>query len=1160
MSARYEIPAATRVVQARASDPAASAWVSANAGSGKTTVLVRRVIRLLLAGNPPTRILCLTFTKAAAAHMANEVLKVLGAWVRLDDKELDRAIVEVSPLKSTPELRARARRLFAAALETPGGLKVQTIHAFCDRVLHQFPFEARVPAGFEVLDEIREADLLTRARNAVLIEAAAEPMGALGRALAHAVSVATDTSLEEALQEAVRARREILRLVRQDNTAMLRSALDLKPDETIAAIETTIVASPHLPSASWPATADSLRSGSTVDQELADRIRTAAAAQGESRFTAYLEVFLTRDGTLRSRSRFFTKKIRDADPGLADRLEQEFDRIADLLDKYRAAMACERTAALLVLAAAMIRRYEQVKRDRGELDYADLIHNTAAMFDDVAASWVLYKLDGGIDHVLIDEAQDTSPEQWEVIGKLTEEFFAGRGAREDRGRTIFAVGDEKQSIFGFQGAEPARFDEMRREFKRRVEAAGAIFHPERLGLSFRSAPGILSAIDSIFSRSEAHRGLSSAEEIGTAHTAIRSRAPALVEIWPVVKPADDADDGLAWDAPLDAQSPRSAPVVLAQHIAKAVKYWLGGGLAVGDARRPPRPGDVIVLVRQRGPLFEAILQALKRADVPVAGADRLKLTEHIAVMDLLALGDALTLEGDDLALACALKSPLFGLSEDELFDLAHGRERTLAASLAEKSQSHSRFAAAAEKLRRWRGEARGLRPFDFFSRVLGRDHGREQILSRLGMEAVDALDEFLARALAYEATETPSLTGFLAFLRRAGTEVKRDLEVESATVRVMTVHGAKGLEAPIIVLADTASAPSGRHDPRLLPLPVQNAPADEPQALVWALKKDLDSMSLQEARAAAQKIREAEYRRLLYVALTRAADVLVVCGHESARQGESKLPEGCWYNLAHEALKGSEENPELIETKVPYFDAKVWRWRPQAMRAAKSKAKKPQPAIKLAPWIHQKALPAPRPLERRRPSDFDRNDAPPTPYAQPNKKLLDPRERGNLLHRLLQFLPDQPPAERGEAARRFLTIAARELASTDRDALAAEALAVLEHPDLAALFGAESRAELDILARLAEMPGIEVSGRIDRLAITPEAVLIADYKTDATPPRSPREAPDNYVKQLALYRAVLKKVYPKKALRAYLIWTAAPAIHEIPAARLDAALKIVTSA
>ena len=1156
MSERQQIPERTRDQQTRASDPEASAWVSANAGSGKTTVLVRRVIRLLLAGSPPARILCLTFTKSAAAHMANEVLKTLGDWVRLDDQALDRAIAEVSPLKLTPELRAQARRLFAAALETPGGLKVQTIHAFCDRVLHQFPFEARVPAGFEVLDEVREADLLTRARNAVLIEATADPDGGLGRALAHAVTVASDQSLEEALAEAVRRRDDILRLAKQDGAALLRSAFELKPDETVAAIEAKIVASPHLPFANWSSTADSLRAGSKVDQELADRILAAASAQAETRCSAYLEVFLNSKGELRSRDRFFTKKNRDANPGLADRLEREFDRIADLLDKHRAATACERTAALIVLAAATIRRYEQAKRARGVLDYADLIHKTVLMFDDIAAAWVLYKLDGGIDHILIDEAQDTSPQQWDVIAKLAEEFFAGRGAREDRTRTLFAVGDEKQSIFSFQDADPAYFDLKRREFKKLVEAAGSVFHPVRLDLSFRSAPIVLQAIDQVFARSEARAGLASADEAPIVHEAIRVKAPARVEIWPTVKPAEEADEGLAWDAPLDARSASSPPVILAQHIAKAVKFWLGGGLAVGDGdkRRAPCAGDVIILVRRRGPLFEAILQALKRADVAVAGADRLKLTEHIAVMDLLALGDALALETDDLALACALKSPLLGLGEDYLFVLAYGRSGTLAAALAEKARDDSRFAAADEKLRRWRAEAHALRPFDFFSRMLGHDSGREHFLARLGIEAADALDEFLARALAYETTETPSLPGFLAFLRRAGTEVKRDLEVESAAVRVMTVHGAKGLEAPIIVLADTTSLPGGRYDPKLFALSVPNAPPNTATALAWGMKKETDSESLKAARAEAQKNRENEYRRLLYVALTRAADALVVCGYESKRE---HLPTDCWYRLVHDALKGSEEKPELIETKVPYFDEKVLRWRPEALRAAKPRAEKRRKTTKPPAWLEKPAPAARPPLARISPSSFDRDEGHDRPDARVSSGALEARKRGVLIHRLLQSLPELPAEKRKSEAERWLAEARPELAAETRATLAAEAIAVIEHPDLAVLFGAGSRAEVELLARL---PGMQIPGRIDRLAVTPQAVWIADYKTNAAPPASPHEAPENYVQQLALYRAVLEKVYPEKALRAVLVWTAAPAIHEIPAARLAAALKHVTSA
>ncbi len=945
------LPEKTRQAQENASDPAVSAWVSANAGSGKTTVLVRRTIRLMMAGTPPARILCLTYTKAAAAHMANEVLRVLSQWVRLDDAALDAKLAEVDPAPISDARRARARRLFAAALETPGGLKVQTIHAFCDRVLHQFPFEARVPAGFEVLEELGERDLLARARLSVLLQAASERDGELGRALARAVAVASDQGLAAALDEAVRERRKLQRFFEHHGAgvdAAMAAALGLEAKDTLANVEKRIVEGPHLPRAEWPRIAARMHA---LDGNARKRGMALAAAAADSDPAAaideYFSVFFTGDGDPRADGGFGNQGARAQEPDLFARLFEERDRLVPLFEKRTAASARERSMALLTLAGATIHRYEAMKAERGRLDFGDLVGKTADLLSDTAAAWVHYKLDGGIDHILIDEAQDTSPEQWTVIEKLAEEFFAGLGARADRPRTIFAVGDEKQSIFGFQGADPARFDAMRREFTKRSLSADLPFADEKLTLSFRSMRGVLVAIDKVFERPEAHRGLSSSDPGKTIHEAIRTEAPALVELWPTVKPdAKDDEDGLAWDAPLDAEAETNPAVKLARQIAAAVAHWTSGGLAVTDRQtrktRAARAGDVIVLVRRRGVLFEAILRALKDRGVAVAGADRLDLVEHIAVMDLLALADALLLEHDDLSLACALKSPLFGLTDDDLMALAPGRTGTLAAALDEKSKTDARFKPAAEKLARWREEARKLRPFDFLSRVLGRDRGRELILGRLGDEAADAIDELLARALAYEQTEAPTLAGFAAFLRRAGAEVKRDLEIESQAVRVMTVHGVKGLEAPIVVLADTTGIPAdGRHDPRLLTLPVPDAPPVAPEAPVWALGSKFDSKNLGDARRTARGKREEEYRRLLYVAITRAADALVVCGYDSKRRDEAELPDGSWYRLVHDALK-----QDMEEQDAPGFEGKVWRLKPtptrrgrEAARAGHSKAR-----------------------------------------------------------------------------------------------------------------------------------------------------------------------------------------------------------------------------
>ena len=1158
MNAR-PVPEKTRLAQAAASDPNASAWVAANAGSGKTHVLAQRAIRLLLAGEPPARILCLTFTKAAAAHMANQVLNILREWVGLDDAALDRRLAALDAQPESDARRAAARRLFATAIETPGGLKVQTIHAFCDRVLHQFPFEARVPAGFQVLDETGENELLSRVRNAVLLKATNDRASELGRAFATAVAAASDKSLSEVFDEAVRARRNLRALLQSGGLEEARrgiaSALGLAAEDSLDGIENKIASGKYLPRSEWGSVAATLQTFAGNARARGTSLAEAVAAEREAAIDLYLSVFFTNEGGLRVESQFGNAALRAEHPDLFQRLFDERDRLPGLLEKRRAAFALERTQALNIIARAMIERYEEMKRARGALDYDDLIGRTVDLLTNEAAAWVHYKLDGGIDHILIDEAQDTSPEQWKIVEKLAEEFFAGDGARPDRTRTIFAVGDEKQSIFAFQGADPAGFHRMRLEFKKRLSDFGGVFHDGRLDLSFRSATGIVKAVDAVFARPEAFLGLSKdASEKNTVHQAIRGDVPALVEVWDTVAPPRDSEDELAWDAPLNAQSETGAPALLAQRIAKAVKCWLAGGIVIGDpqsdAPRAPDAGDIIVLVRQRGPLFEAILRTLKNEGIAVAGADRLKLAEHLAVMDIVSLGDALLLESNDLALACALKSPLLGFDDDDLFRLAHGRTGTLSQALVQAAGSDARLARAQEKIARWREEARALRPFDFLSRVLGRDGGREQILGRLGAEAADALDELLAHALAYEAIETPSLQGFLAFLRRSGSQVKRDLEVKSAAIRVMTVHGAKGLEAPVVVLADTTFVPEGRNDPWLLPMVKETG---TPRGFVWALAEKDDSHALGLARQAVREAEEEEHRRLLYVALTRARDALIVCGSETKRHEKSGLPEKCWYRLVRDALA-----PELEECPdTGYGFDGVWRWRPEGKRRISPRSVEAKSEHALPAWLRVPAAPDLGIAPRR----------PAPPILVPSKEGggatgadLAAQRRGTIIHRLLQELPKFPAKSRSEEAARFLARAAGDLAGETRGKFAAEALAVLDHPEFAILFGPQSRGEVELLGRLAGSSGEDDRvRRIDRLVVMPDSILIADYKTDTWPPARPEDAPEAYLTQLARYRALLGQSLPGRAMRAFLVWTAGPAIQEVPESLLDDIWRRVTS-
>ncbi len=1129
--------------QAQASNPRRSAWVSANAGSGKTTVLVWRVIRLLLDGVPPGRVLCLTYTKAAAAHMANEVLKKLSAWVRLDDDALDAAIAEIEPGTVSPARRARARRLFSAALETPGGLKVQTIHAFCDRVLHMFPVEAQTPAGFEVLDDLGERDMIETARLQVLTDAGRNPDSPLGRALAHCIEIAGDETIEQVIGEAVRARQP-LRDFKLDAARMeILAALGLAPDDTLESIEGEVLERGAIARSEWTSVAAALEPLGGNAAATARRLREAASQSGSAAIDAYLSVFFTDEGEPRADGGFGAAKALAAMSALRDRLFEERERLHPYRDKVHAIRECERSCALLVIASEVVSRYEQAKERRGVLDFADLVTRTVALLEREESAWVHFKLDGGIEHILVDEAQDTSPEQWRIIARLAEEFFAGKGASE-RTRTIFAVGDEKQSIFSFQGADPVRFDEMRIRFAAEIAAAGHVLEEPRLRRSFRSTAVVLGAVDKVFDAELARKGLSAHDAKGPLHEAVRQTAPGMVEIWPAIPANEEKSEDDGWDKPLDRMRESSAHMRLARQIARAVKVWINGGLSVGDRAdgdrpRAVTPGDIIVLVQRRGALFEAILRALKREDVPVAGADRLVLTENIAVMDLLALGDALLLAEDDLSLACVLKSPFFGFGDDDLFALCQGRSGTLAQSLA--ASGEPRFADAAKTLARWRESALHLRPFDFYSRVLGRAGGRKKMVARLGPEAADALDEFLSAALSYESTETPSLHGFLSFLRRADSEVKRDLEAEGASVRVMTVHGVKGLEAPVIVLADTTTLPPKQKEPRLVPLG-----SGESAPLIWAGRKEEASQALLSGRKAARDLREQEYRRLLYVALTRAADVLVVCGALNKNHKQGRAEPGSWYDLAETALAG--DAAQITRHKVPYSDDEVMRWRTPAFPPlAMERALEPPASEALPGWLGGAWSEPSHARVRVRPSYASGEVSRGSMHASEGGKT-----RGILLHRLLQSLPEIAREEREAAAVRYLAQAAPQLDDSAKAKLAREAINVIEHPECAPLFAPGSRAEPELIAHLRDGEReIEIPARIDRLVLTGDGILFGDFKSDMTVPGSLAEIPAHYLSQLAAYHAALGGVFPGRKIRALLVYTAAPRVIEIAQESLE---------
>ncbi|RME62830.1 MAG: double-strand break repair helicase AddA, partial [Alphaproteobacteria bacterium] len=887
--------------QRRASDPAAHAWVEANAGTGKTHVLTARVLRLLLDGTPADKILCLTYTRAAAAQMANRLQQRLGAWTVMTDEALSADIAALCGGVPDGERMVHARGLFAQVLELPRGLPVQTIHAFCQSLLARFPVEAGVAPTFSLVDEREAASYLVRARDDALATAQADPDGPLAQALDVLAEIVSEHGFGALLPKLV-AQRDVLRTAGRRYGAALDDALfrllGLAPGSDAPALIAAACADGAFDALGLARLAKAFAKGAKGNAAAAARLTDWLAASADARvagFAAYRRIFLTKDG--KPLDKPASQGALAADPGIVPIIDAETARLLALEDSIARAGLARRTAAVLRLGLALVDAFDRIKTSEGLVDYDDLIDKALALLSgSQMASWVLYKLDGGIDHVLIDEAQDTNPAQWQVIDCLMAEFFAGEGAREAM-RTVFAVGDVKQSIYGFQGAAPDLFGHYRQRYQRAAQQLGALMRAETLDVSFRSVAAVLDIVDAAFVAEDVH------------HEPQRAGQGGLVALWPTQKPEPEPG-GEAWALPVTPVATRSPEARLADAIADQIARWLESGERLVARGRAMRAGDIMILVRRRNAFCEHMVRALKMREVPVAGIDRLKVNAPLAVRDLMAVAAFALLPEDDYNLAVVLKGPFIGFDDARLFTLAHGRgESTLWQSLRMAAKRNAALAPATAFLRGVLREADYAGPYAFFARLLNDNDGRRRLLARLGAEADDPIDEFLAQCLAYEATHTPSLQGFLAWIEATASEVTRDPDQNADEVRVMTVHGAKGLQAPVVFLPDTCATPpieGGLYD--------VVAP-DGGRLPLWYRKAQDRIGPLAAARADHEAREAAEHRRLLYVAMTRAEDRLYVAGWDTRK----RRPADCWYNVIADAMArvtGCAIDPEALDAPV----------------------------------------------------------------------------------------------------------------------------------------------------------------------------------------------------------------------------------------------------
>ena len=1101
--------------QIRAADPQLSTWLAANAGSGKTRVLTDRVARLLLRRVSPQNILCLTYTKAAASEMQNRLFRRLGDWAMKNDVDLRRDLTElgVEDDLDAADL-AHARTLFARAIETPGGLKIQTIHSFCASLLRRFPMEAGVSPFFTEIDD-RSAK---RLREDVVEDMASGSQLPLVQALAQHYSGEDFAGLTAEIVQ----RREAL--APPGDRSTIWSACGLPQGYASVDLITAafIGTEPAILKRVVPAL---MASDKVTDRKAGEKLsRIDLKRLALADLDVLASVLLTGPGAKEP----FTAKIgafptkglqaelADILPDL-DALMLRVEAARDMLIRLKAA---EKTLVLHDFACVFLPNYAHRKQERGWLDFDDLIIGARNLLTDpTVAQWVLFRLDGGIDHVLVDEAQDTSPVQWRVIELLAQEFAAGQGARADTERTIFVVGDLKQSIYSFQGADPRAFDRMRGHFEGQLRGAGRELAKESLDYSFRSSSAILQLVDATF-RQTTGLGLGGPP----LHLAFHDGLPGRVDLWPVV-PKSDAPEDREWYDPTDMVAENDARVVLAQRIASEMARLLESGSipAENGTFRRITPGDFLILVQRRSHLFHEIIRACKSEGLEIAGADRLKVGAELAVRDLTAMLSFLATPDDDLSLAAVLRSPLIGMTEAELYDLAHSRhEIQLWPALRRRKDD---FADAHEILSQLRDQTDFLGPYELIERILTRYHGRSRLLARLGEEAEDGIDAMLSLAMTYEAAETPSLTGFLTWMETEEVEIKRQSDAAGDRIRVMTTHGAKGLESPIVILPDTADRSLRHRDEIVLPEglpPLWKCPAGQ--------QPDIMEQALSQAKAA----QDEERMRLLYVALTRAETWLIVCGC-----GETGRDAGNWHGLVEAGMQAVEA--AALDTPVgPGLRLQVGDW----VDADDSVTEERRADAPLPVWAITRAE-TPVPAEEiLSPSQLGG-----AKVMAGEVETLDAdaaKRRGSQLHLLLEHLPGTAPDGWTKLARGLLTVGEDAISTEEADQILTEARLVLDNPDLAPLFADGTLAEVGISATLPELGGRRIQGSIDRLVIRPDSVLAVDFKSNALVPTRVEDVPDGLLRQMGAYAAALAQAYPDRRVETAILWTRTASLMPLP--------------
>lgn len=1066
-------------------------WIEASAGTGKTKTLIDRILLLLLHGASPNEILCITFTNAAASEMKSRLLEIVEILKNSDTEQIQTFLTNIGINKITENLIEKCKQL--SEIMFSNEVKIMTIHSFCFSIINQFPIESNTFFSSKIIEEKQIKKILEQAITEVTLNEDCNPF--LKKCIKFLGNSVEPYTISEILLKQIPFKGEYLRIFSEGIEKLKEKCANFFK------VDVNFLNNLDL-SEEYEIKFKSIEQNKQLFQDFLNAIKNNEESKqiydsinnyfsdGKNKAENIFNIFLTKKNT--PRKQILKKNILSENINLAEIINKIQNILLDTIEQQKRITSAKLSLAITLFSATVIDKYEEIKEDQKVFEYDDILIKARKILLSENSDWIKFKISLNTSHVLIDEAQDTNEIQWEIIKIITEDFYTGNSVANDR--SIFVVGDVKQSIYSFQGANPKHFLEAKEYFKKKLAESSIKLKEVFQNKSYRSTNTILNFVDKTFQSPALIKALTN-ESKEIIHTVNRKDTSSEIEIWPIIN-STSSPYPTGWEIPIYAKQSCSPYIILAKKIALMIKEKIQSKLFLPSKKRNITPEDFLILFQRRNSFIMQVIKALKKEGIPVSGIDKLDLLEHISIQDILSLARFVLFPYDNLNLACLLKSPFCNISEKNLLSLCKdiSFDNTILDNI--KNFNEKLY----QKLMHWIEISKKYTIYDFFYTILEKEKFKKRLAERSGIETINILEEFLQNVFEFEKNEDcPTLFNFLYWIQENNLKVNSNNSIGNG-VKLSTVHGAKGLQAPCVILADAnfynINVDNYIWNDILLFYPnIENA------------TKEIISLRNQEI-----KKRSDEYYRLLYVALTRAQDALYITGAKF----EKDLNQNCWYKI----LLNTFEKIEHKKINNKNFNDQILRI--DGLRKIKNKYNILEP----------KGEPINIVLDKLN-----------LPLTNNNLCVKSTEiDTGIFIHELLANYFSNNKDEFIEFLKSSLKTNKYNLSENDINEVEKIIFNIINSNNLNWVFAENSYPEISFISKTNRKEALE--GRIDRIIINKDhSIDLIDIKTS---PVKPKLIPYNILKQLRFYSNFLKTTYKHQYIRTSILWTCDCSLQKVP--------------